>query len=731
MKIKEIEEWVPEGMIKSLKKRGIEEFTPPQKKSINSGLLKGSNLTVSSPTASGKTLVASLAFVKNIIERDGKAVYIVPLRSLASEKYKKFKKWYGELGIDVAISIGNYDSADPWLKDKDLIIVTSEKLDSLIRHGSNWVKDINTVIIDEVHLLNDKSRGPNLEILITRLKELVPEAQYIALSATINNDEELSDWLNSKLVKSNYRPVELEEGILFKKRIRFKDKEERTKSKRSKPTQNLIEDTLRRDKQALVFLSTRRSTESVAEKGKKIVKDYLNTPEKKKLFKIGEKVKNVLESPTSQCKKLSKCVKNGIAFHHAGLMQKQKELIEDAFRDRLVKIICCTPTLSYGVSIPADRTIIRDLKRFSPEQGRAVWIPVLEYQQFCGRAGRPEYSSEGEAISVAKKQGKKEEIEERYVNGEPEDILSKLAVKPILRMHVLALVASGFVRTREQLKDFFSKTLYWYQYKNEKLIENKIGSVLQKLINFDFIKNKNKKLKPTKIGKRISELYIDPLTGKNLIESIKKSKEEKTTPFSFIFMISNTLELQPWLKINKRNHSQIESKLVKKEDEIIEEPPSQWDYEYQRFLKAFRLSLMFEDWVNELDEEKIMKKYGVAPGSLRSKLYNADWLLYSSKELANLLGVKSILKDLTKLRIRMKKGVRKELLDLVKLDQIGRVRARKLYKRGIKTTKDIKEVPYDRLSDILGSAIAAKAKKQVGVDIEEEGERKIGLEKFM
>lgn len=732
MKVTEIKEKVPDELIKILKNRGIEEFTPPQEESIKSGVLKGKSLTVSSQTASGKTLVASLAFLKNIIERDGKAVYIVPLRSLASEKYKKFKDWYEKMGIDVAISMGNLDSADPWLSKKDLIIVTSEKLDSLIRHGAYWVKEINTVVIDEVHLLNDKRRGPNLEILITRLKELVPEAQFIALSATINNDEELSEWLDSKLVSSDYRPVKLYEGVYHDEKIHFQEKEvTRTKGKNSKPAKRLIEDTLEREKQALVFLSTRRSTESVAKKGKKTVKKYLNTPEKKKLFKIGEKVKNVLENPTSQCKTLSKCVKNGIAFHHAGLLRRQKALVEEAFRDHLLKIICCTPTLSYGVSIPADRTIIRDLKRFSPAQGRSVWIPVLEYQQFCGRAGRPEYSSEGEAISVAKNEGEKEKIEEKYVNGESEDILSKLAVKPILRMHVLALIASRFTRTREDLREFFSKTLYWHQYQKEKVLNNKIGAVLQKLINFGFVEAKDKKLEPTKLGKRISELYIDPLSGKKLIEDLKKTKEKEITPFSLTFMISNTLEFQPWLRIDKNNYSLIENKLAQKESEIIEEIPDQWDYEYQRFLKAFRLALMFQDWINEVDEEKIMKKYGVAPGGLRSKLYNADWLLYASKELANLLGIKPVLKDLTKLRIRMKKGVKKELLDLVRLKQIGRVRARKLYKKGIKRSKELKEIPYERLSDILGPKIAANVKKQLGEDIEERSEKKIGLEKYM
>jgi helicase len=177
-------------------------------------------MLVCTPTASGKTLIAELAALKSIIEGSGKAIYIVPLKALANEKYKDFKKRYDGIA-KVALSIGDIDSTDSYLIDYDLIITTSEKLDSLIRHHAPWLSLISTIIIDEIHLLNDAGRGPTLEILITILRQLLKKAQIIGLSATIGNPEELSEWLKAELVIDNWRPVKLHKGVYLNGEVEF------------------------------------------------------------------------------------------------------------------------------------------------------------------------------------------------------------------------------------------------------------------------------------------------------------------------------------------------------------------------------------------------------------------------------------------------------------------------------------------------------------------------------
>jgi helicase len=217
MKLEEIRGKIPEALYSAMV---IESFLPAQQKALKAGLLEGKSLLVCTPTASGKTLIAELAAMSGILEKKGKAIYIVPLKALATEKYKSFKERYGKL-CKIALSIGDYDGSDSHLADCDLIITTSEKLDSLTRHRASWLSKAFLLVVDEIHLMNDPGRGPTLEILITIVRELIPKVQILALSATIGNPKELAGWLDAKVVEDKWRPVKLEKGIYHKDEIEF------------------------------------------------------------------------------------------------------------------------------------------------------------------------------------------------------------------------------------------------------------------------------------------------------------------------------------------------------------------------------------------------------------------------------------------------------------------------------------------------------------------------------
>jgi helicase len=220
MKISNYQSKIPEKVYNEIEKRGFAELRPCQTKSIDAGLFDDKNLLVCTPTASGKTLVAELAFLNAILHDKGKAVYVVPLRALANEKFKTFKKDYP--AIKTAISSGDIDSADSFLEKYDLIITTSEKFDSLIRHKAPWLRQVKTVIIDEIHLLNDPGRGPTLEVLITILRSILKGMQLIALSATIGNPKELAEWLGAELVIDGWRPVRLDKGVYLDGEVEFR-----------------------------------------------------------------------------------------------------------------------------------------------------------------------------------------------------------------------------------------------------------------------------------------------------------------------------------------------------------------------------------------------------------------------------------------------------------------------------------------------------------------------------
>lgn len=486
---------------------------------------------------------------------------------------------------------------------------------------------------------------------------------------------------------------------------------------------NLALDTIKIKKQALVFVNTKRGAEKTAEDIAKKIKTESN-----ELKKLSEDALKVLSRPTKQCERLSYCIKKGIAFHHAGLTAKQRELVEDNFRNGLIKIIACTPSLAMGLDLPAFRAIIRDLKRYGPRG--YDWIPVLEYLQQAGRAGRPKFDSFGEAIVTAATEAEKNNIYEKYILGEPEDIYSKLAVEPVLRTYLLSLIAANFTRSKKDIIEFFSRTFWAYQFQDMDRLENIIMKMLDLLADWGFIikdgedfqradKLDDFKVKATIVGKRISELYIDPLTAYFFVCCLKEASDKKLNSFSFLQIISHTLEIRPLLRVRVKEYDKIQEQLLIQNDFLLEKEPSMYEPEYEEFINSIKTAMMFHDWANEKDEEFLLEEYNIRPGELRAKLEIANWLLYSNGELSKLLQFKPLLKEIVKLRLRLRYGVKEELLPLLKLEQIGRARARKLHRNRIKDIADVKKARLETLEQILGKKIAFFIKKQVGEDIKE------------
>ena len=491
---------------------------------------------------------------------------------------------------------------------------------------------------------------------------------------------------------------------------------------------NLALDTLKIGKQAIVFVNTKKSAEKTAED---IAKKIKATSENLNL--IAENALNALPKPTKQCEKLSFCMRKGIAFHHAGLTHKQKDIIEENFRNSTIKIICCTPTLAYGVDLPAFRAIIKDLRMYTIHG--LSWIPVLDYMQMSGRAGRPNYDSEGQAIVIAMTENEKEKIEEKYLNGTPEDIYSKLAVEPVLRTYVLSLIAANFTTTKKQLFGFFDKTFYAHQFKDLRKLHSTISKVIDMLEEWEFIMRSgdeftsaneidDEKLKATLIGKRIAELYLDPLTAHFIITCMRNASDKKINAFSFLQMISHTLEIRPMLRVGIREYDKMQESMLEMSDFLLENEPSMYEPEYEDFLNSVKTALMFGNWVSEQDEEFLLEEYNIRPGELRVKLEIADWLLYASEEICKIMHYQSLIKEIVKLRLRLKYGVKEELLPLVRLENIGRVRARILFRNKLRDIKDVKSADLSTLAQLIGEKTALSIKKQLGQEQPEVPENK-------
>lgn len=711
---------IPEKYVQRLEKDNIKELYKPQADVIKEGLFKR-NLVLSLPTASGKTLIAAICMLHKLLDKRGvKVVYIAPLVALANEKYEYFKKFL-DGDFKVAISVGDFDSADSWLADYDVVCLTTEKFDSLLRHNVGWVQNVDLIIVDEIHTMNDSSRGPTLEIMLTKLMSIIPSAQILGLSATINNAEELSKWLNATPITSDFRPVKLYEGVAFDSKIHFEDREGYELNDTLEIENSIIDNTLNLKKQALVFTSTRRNAESLAEKLCKTTSQKLDSDTRLKLTKLSKDIESVIEIPTQQCRKLAQCVKFGTAFHHAGLLGEQKRLIESNFRNGLIKAIVATPTLAMGVNLPAFRVIIRDAKRYYDGIG-STYIPVMDYKQFVGRAGRPTYDTFGESILLAKSEGDARSMIQHFILGQPEDITSKLALEPILRAHILALISSGFCNSRESIIGFFNRTFYAFHYNDIDILKEKLYDILKQLEEWSMIRIQKNVITTTPIGKRISDLYIDPLTAHYFLEGLKLCKERHLTEFSFLQLASNSLEIRPLVSVRSDEISDTEELIIRHGNQLLAEIPEEYDLEYDEFLKSVKTALMFDGWISESSEDQLLTKFKIAPGELYSKLRILDWLVYGLYELAVLNGEKGLLNPLKKLRIRLKYGIKEELVPLVKLKGIGRVRSRRLFNAGFDTLDKLRSTPTEMLIGIIGIKAAYEIKKQLGEDVKNASE---------
>ncbi len=493
----------------------------------------------------------------------------------------------------------------------------------------------------------------------------------------------------------------------------------------SDPLTDISFDTLKNEKQALIFVNSRRGAESQAERLAHSIGKQTS-----ELTKISEAILQVLSRPTKQCIRLANCVKKGMAFHHSGLSAKQRDLVEDNFKNGSIKIIACTPTLAFGVNLPSFRTIIRDLKRYGSPHGMAP-ISVLEYHQMIGRSGRPDFNDKyGEAICLAKSESELQAIFDEYVHAEPEEIFSKLAVEPELRASVLSLIATGFVRDKKALFDFFDKTFYAFQFKDLHKLHKIINKILKYLTEWEFITSDETndfvsadelnagKLKATPLGHRVSELYLDPLTAFFIITCLRRATVMRPVDFSFLQMVSRCLEMRPLLRVKISEYETIQARYTQFENRLLDPEPSEFDPEYEEFLNAIKTAFFLYDWIDEKDEEYLLEKFNIRPGEIKIKLDIADWLLYSAEELSRLLKFSVLRPELIKLRLRLKHGAKEEVLSLLKLKNIGRVRARAMFNHKIKNITDVVNVDIMTLSQLIGKKTAISVKKQVGQEFD-------------
>ena len=345
---------IPKRLKKILSPK-VKHLLPIQILSLNAGLLENQNLLVVSATASGKTLVGELAGIPKAMNHQ-KFIYLTPLVALANQKYRDFKKQYKSLGLNVAIKVGSnrvkakgeLTITNKSVKNADIIVATYEGLDFLLRSGNyHQIKGVGTVVIDEIHMLDEEERGPRLNGLVKRLLTIFPKAQLIGLSATVKNSKQIANDFGMKLVEYKERPVPLERHLIF--------------------TKNEFE------KKDLLGKLARKEFESKSSKGFK-GQTIIFTNSRKKTHSIAQQVE-----------------KKGIttAAYHAGLSYSKKVKIEKDFAKQKISTVVTTAALAAGVDFPASQVLFETLRMGNK------WLTNNDFSQMLGRAGRPSYHDMG------------------------------------------------------------------------------------------------------------------------------------------------------------------------------------------------------------------------------------------------------------------------------------------------------------------------------------------------
>ena len=799
---------------------GISQLFPPQARALPNSL-DGRNLMLAIPTASGKSLVAHITMAHRLSNdlKGMRGVYIVPLKALASEKFRELSEICKSVDLRVGLAIGDRSSENNFVEDSDVLVCTSEKLDSMLRSNPSLMDDIGIVVADEFHLLQDPNRGPTLEILLSRIRHRVEGAQILALSATVGNANDLAEWLDADLVKSEWRPIALYSGTLTGLDLRYHSVESPggdfslPESKRldggaNKNLHSVLDDTTEMSKQMLVFVASRSSAQKEARELSKHVKSKLDAEDHNFSDSVTESWDemanslSVRESGSVTAKALANAVRGGVGFHHAGLTSSQRRVVEEGFRTGNLLCIVATPTLAQGVNLPASRVVIRDSRRWSTVAARSMPLPVMEVRQMMGRAGRPGFDDFGESFLVSKSKQDEDSLIDLYLKGEPEDVTSKLAnpgaqnaeEDGALLAHILSIVATAGIDDRDAISRFLSKTflssqmnpetleartddvLYWLcengmieRRGESKQVENRIkesktaereedwqdempswANSATAIPGLDLIPKEEESRRltprrgpaifgfkkasmykpsdsfipepaamtyaPTQLGARVSRLYLNPISGRIIQDGLRKaigiiSGEDNVgqfSPLSLLHLASCTPDFLP-LWPRKNDYGAIQEVLHGREREFLS---TTTDLEEERRMKG---ALVVNSWMDEDSLDSIEDDWGVQAGDLRSRVELIEWLLYAMRRILSEdedlgrmdRGAHKILyESIDEVHRRVRYGCKADILGLVAIRGVGRVRAREMADTlGINDASDlsaITERDKSRLSDLRG-----------------------------
>lgn len=530
-------------------------------------LLDGEHLVVSAPTSSGKTMVGELAAVMGVLQRK-RALFLFPLKALVNDKYQEFQKKYSHFGLKVIRATGEISDDIPNLMRGryDICLMTYEKCSALFLGSPHILNQVGAVIVDEVQMIADESRGTNLEYLLTLLRvrrKKGVEPQVVLLSAVIGETNGLERWMGARLLRREERPVPLDEGILrgdgtFRfidpaghEQVRHCVTRRFGKGSSQDLIIPLVTHLAARNEQIIVFRETKGETVNVA---KYLARELSLPPAAAALDALPT------GDPSISTADLKACLVKGVAFHNADLSREERQVIEEDFRkkDATLRVIVATTTLAMGVNTPASAVVIAGLDH--PGDPPTPYS-VAEYKNMVGRAGRLGFAENGTSYLICLDGFTENEMWRRYVRSKPEDLVSHfLGNSTDLRSLVLRVLASspGQRMNADEVASFLEKSFAAFKQGQQtagwKWSREAISRAIQELASHGLVEVTAGVMGMTPLGRLAGQAGTEVETIIRLVEALRSVPATDFSDATLIAATQLTVELDDVLfPLNKKS----------------------------------------------------------------------------------------------------------------------------------------------------------------------------------
>lgn len=739
MEIKKLLKYgIPERIIQTWEENQGEKLLPLQSLAVTRfGLLEGESLIISAPTSSGKTFCGEMAAVSSIFKQR-KVICLVPLKAIAEEKFADFQDKYSGLGIKVAISTRDRREYDLDLEkgDFDLGILIYEKFNQLLLKNLDLLKNIDLLIIDELQMIGDSSRGQVLELALLKVLNSGYKPQIIGLSAVLGEVEGLASWLKCKLLLEHKRPVELLQGTLYKGKFFYRkhnSQEEGEEEFINIESENIdeilfpnIQKLLNQGEQILIFLKSKNETVNLALAFAEKYNGEASSSALERLVDLEE---------TGLREKLELCLQKGVAFHNADLSYEERKVIEHSFLENETRLIFATSTLSMGVNLPARTVFIETLKYENGDfADKGVLVPLTwnEYENMSGRAGRFGLEKDfGRSILLANNQFHFDSLWNKYIEGKEEKlipVLNKIDVADV----ILDLVSSGLAKDYSGLERILLSS---YSAMSGTEVSPDGGLIppfggtatkenISELLEEQILTSDEKdRLFVTTLGKAIALQGIKCETGMQIKN--KLAKGTTLEPVNWFYELLKTEDgerIFAHLSFYEIDNRVYQNKLKGRSDRIASldgELKKVLEDSAQSSLKQLsrlKLSLFFSDWMTPVPIIDLENEYGLRSGFISQSAQELAWLLDSASAIAKVMNSeKGIVKFLRDLATQVQFGINPDMIDLAKLriPGLGRDCLWKLFQKGINSKEHIQEMNLEELKKIIPENLACRLKDEI------------------